>query len=118
MFAKRAEKTTPMWGMTQTDRFHGDAEGRKFVAGNNSVPRSRPVISRSTFMEDYRRILSGNVRTKPSYADCWLIGSVGELDVLAEYDTPNGHVVVGTAADGETEYNLTPSEYTSPDAVN
>ncbi|WP_400236458.1 ATPase, T2SS/T4P/T4SS family [Methanomethylophilus alvi] len=118
MFAKRAEKTAPIWGMTQTDRFHGDAEGRKFVAGNNSVPRSRPVISRSTFMEDYRRILSGNVRTKPSYADCWLIGSVGELDVLAEYDTPNGHVVVGTAADGETEYNLTPSEYTSPDAIN
>ncbi|WP_400240711.1 ATPase, T2SS/T4P/T4SS family [Methanomethylophilus alvi] len=118
MFAKRAEKTAPIWGMAQTDRFHGDAEGRKFVAGNNSVPRSRPVISRSTFMEDYRRILSGNVRTKPSYADCWLIGSVGELDVLAEYDTPNGHVVVGTAADGETEYNLTPSEYTSPDAVN
>ena len=118
MFAKRAEKTAPIWGMTQTDRFHGDAEGRKFVAGNNSVPRSRPVISRSTFMEDYRRILSGKVRTNPSYADCWLIGSVGELDVLAEYDTPNGHVVVGTAADGETEYNLTPSEYTSPDAVN
>ena len=52
MFAKRAEKTASAWGMTQTDRFRGDTERRKFVAGNNSVPRSRPVISRSTFMED------------------------------------------------------------------
>ncbi len=83
-----------------------------------SVQKSRPVFSGSTFMEDYRKVLSGNVRTKPPYADCWLIGSIGELDVIAEYDTPSGHVVVGTASDGETEYNLTPAEYTNSDAVN
>jgi hypothetical protein len=76
------------------------------------------VISRGTLMEDYRKTLSGNVRTKPSYADCWLIGNIGELEVMAEYDTPSGHVVVGTASDGEIEYNLTPAEYTNTDAVN
>ena len=69
-------------------------------------------------MEDYRRIISGNVLSKPSYADCWLVGSIGELERSAEYDTPSGHVVVGTAADGEMEYNLTPSEYASTDAAN
>lgn len=102
----------------QAGRFREAADGRGFFTGSGNMPRPRPVISRSTFMEDYRRILSGNVRIKPSYADCWLIGSIGELDVMAEYDTPNGHVVVGTAADGEMEYNLTPTEYTSSDAVN
>lgn len=80
--------------------------------------RAPSVISRSTFMEDYRRIISGNVLSKPSYADCWLVGSIGELERSAEYDTPSGHVVVGTAADGEMEYNLTPSEYASTDAAN
>jgi hypothetical protein len=80
--------------------------------------RAPSVISRSTFMEDYRRIISGNVLSKPSYADCWLVGSIGELERSAEYDTPSGRVVVGTAADGEMEYNLTPSEYASTDAAN
>jgi len=89
-----------------------------FVSGGDSLARERPVVARSTFMEDYRKIVSGHVRIKPSYADCWLIGSAGELEVLAEYATPNGRVVIGTAADGETEYNLTPAEYTTSDALN
>lgn len=89
-----------------------------FVPGGDSLARERPVVARSTFMEDYRKIVSGHVRIKPSYADCWLIGSAGELEVLAEYATPNGRVVIGTAADGETEYNLTPAEYTTSDALN
>lgn len=96
------------------------AEGRPvFVPGaNSSLPKEKEMVAKSTLMEDFRRIVSGNVRTKPSYADCWLVGSVGDLDVMEEYDTPNGRVVIGTASDGETEYNLLPSEYTNSDAVN
>ena len=108
-----------------------DGRGRGRSASDSDMPgiraappmpsagrRAPSVISRSTFMEDYRRIISGNVLSKPSYADCWLVGSIGELERSAEYDTPSGHVVVGTAADGEMEYNLTPSEYASTDAAN
>ncbi|AGI47967.1 Type IV secretory pathway, VirB11 components,-related ATPase involved in archaeal flagella biosynthesis [Thermoplasmatales archaeon BRNA1] len=99
------------------NRIEGLEEGQ-FVAGTNNVPDSPAMISKSTFMEDFRRIVSGNVRTKPSYADCWLVGSIGELEKIAEYDTPSGHVVIGTAEDGEVEYNLTPAEYVASDAVN
>ncbi len=93
-------------------------EPQVYIPGSDFLPRSRPVVAKSTFMEDFRKVVADNVRIKPSYADCWLIGSVGELEVIAEYQTPNGRVVIGTAADGETEYNLTPSEYTNSDALN
>ncbi|MDD2626552.1 MAG: type II/IV secretion system ATPase subunit [Methanomethylophilus sp.] len=89
-----------------------------YIPGGDSLPRVRPVVTKSTFMEDFRKIVADHVRIKPSYADCWLIGSVGELETIAEYATPNGRVVIGTVADGETEYNLTPSEYTNSDALN
>ena len=89
-----------------------------FFAGQNSVPAPQPVIQRSGMREDLKKIISANVRTKPSYADCWLVGNVGKIDVLEEYDTPSGHVAIGTAADGEYEYNLTPLEYTSSESLN
>ncbi len=89
-----------------------------FIPGGTSVPAPTPVTPRSTFMENLRRIVTSDTRTKPRYADCWLIGNVGQLDIITEYDTPSGHVVIGTAADGETEYSLAPTEYACSDAVN
>ena len=67
--------------------------------------------NRGPFADELRRSVRRNIRIKPTYADCWLIGNSSELDVVEEYDIPSGHVVIGTARDGETEYNLTPSEY-------
>ena len=67
----------------------------------------------SPFTEDLRRTVNANMRIKPSYADCWLIGRTADLDVIEEYDIPNGHVTIGTARDGEMEYNLVPSEYSA-----
>jgi len=58
------------------------------------------------------------MRTKPTYADCWLIGSADELDLISEYRLPGARVTIGTSSDGETEYNLSPDEYTSADSVN
>lgn len=95
-----------------------ESEPIPFYAGENSVPASEPVIQRSGLREDLKKIISCNVRTKPSYTDCWLVGNVGKIDVLEEYDTPSGHVAIGTALDGEYEYNLTPLEYTSSEAQN
>ena len=93
-------------------------ESVPFFAGQNSVPAPQPVIQRSGMREDLKKIIAANVRTKPSYADCWLVGNVGKIDILEEYDTPSGHVAIGTADDGEYEYNLTPLEYTSSESLN
>ncbi|MDR3074503.1 MAG: type II/IV secretion system ATPase subunit [Candidatus Methanoplasma sp.] len=59
-----------------------------------------------------------NIRTKPVYADCWLVGRKGDLENTFVYDPPGGKVTIGTAMDGETEYNLTPAEYSYPDSIN
>lgn len=70
------------------------------------------------FMDDFRIFAPADTRTKPLYSDCWLIGTPDILEKIEEYDTESGHVVIGIAPDGETEYNLTPSEYTGSDAIN
>jgi len=64
------------------------------------------------------KLSEGNVRSKPVYADCWLLGSKSDLENISEYDSPGGSVTIGTATDGEYEYNLTPIEYSYPDSMN
>ena len=88
------------------------------LTGTDCLPKAEDTVPKSTFMEDLRKLSSFDIRTKPPYSDCWLLGNPRNLDIIEEYDTPSGHVVVGTASDGETEYNLTPAEYTSNDTVN
>lgn len=69
-------------------------------------------------LESFGRLIYSNARVKPIFADCWLIGSADELDIIAEYRLPGAKVLIGTSPDGETEYNLTPYEYVSPESVN
>ena len=88
------------------------------VVGMNNVPASAPPVPQDGFREGMRNLINGNLRTKPRYADCWLLGNLGQIDMAEEYDTPSGHVIIGTSPDGETEYNLTPTEYTCSDTVN
>ncbi|MCQ2085391.1 MAG: type II/IV secretion system ATPase subunit [archaeon] len=90
----------------------------QFMQGGNNMPPQAPLVQRSPFMEELRTIMNSNTRTKPTYSDCWLVGSAKDLDILEEYDSPSGHVVIGTARDGEIEYNLTPTEYRCSDAIN
>lgn len=83
--------------------------------------RSREIAAEDTggdLLGGFRRMVDGNIRTKPAYADCWLIGSRDDLEEISSYDTSRGNVMIGTAADGETEYNLVPSEYMHPDSLN
>ncbi len=89
-----------------------------FLSGADDVPPAQDNVPKSTFMEDLRKLSSFDIRTKPAYSDCWLLGNPRNLDIIEEYDTSSGHVVVGTSPDGETEYNLTPTEYVSGDSVN
>lgn len=74
--------------------------------------------SSSSFMTEFGRIAENGMRTKPVYADCWLVGRRDDLEKIAEYDTLSGKVLIGTAVDGETEYNLMPNEYLHPDSLN
>lgn len=69
-------------------------------------------------LEDLEKVILSDLRVKPVYADCWLLGSSEDLDIISEYSLPGADVVIGTSVDGETEYNLTPNEYSSSDPVN
>jgi Type IV secretory pathway, VirB11 components, and related ATPases involved in archaeal flagella biosynthesis len=91
--------------------------------GETKYPKPNVIIpgtkdpSRS-LMDDLMIISENNLRIKPAYADCWLIGKKDDLENTRAYETPSGKVLIGTAADGETEYNLTPNEYSYPDSLN
>ena len=71
---------------------------------------------------DFASLFSGlaseNVRTKPSYTDCWMTNPPDGLRKIASYMIPYGSVLIGMSDDGETEYNLTPREYAYPDGLN
>ncbi|MBO4357541.1 MAG: type II/IV secretion system ATPase subunit [Candidatus Methanomethylophilaceae archaeon] len=74
--------------------------------------RVRPSIP--PLMESLAKIERRSARKKPVYADTWLIGSSDELDEKETYETDAATIVIGTAEDGETEYNITPNEYNYP----
>ncbi len=77
----------------------------------------RKIPSVGAFMENLEHITE-DVRVKPTYSDCWLVGKRSDLETMAEYDTSNGKVLIGIASDGEIEYNLIPNEYGYPDSLN
>jgi type IV secretory pathway ATPase VirB11/archaellum biosynthesis ATPase len=81
------------------------------------VQRALPHDQKS-LLEGLILLSEKNVRSKPVYADCWLVGKKVDLEKLADYESPGGSVAIGTAVDGETEYNLTPIEYSYPDSMN
>ncbi len=101
--------------------------GKGFGTGSNNMgaatlfspnPPERLHTNTTGLLENFGRLIQSNARVKPIFADCWLIGSADELDVIAEYCLPGARVLIGTSPDGETEYNLTPYEYVSPESVN
>lgn len=115
-----------IWGGGPMDDYgtsgvFGGAE-EKAEKTNGPVPRyGAPVRLESNtagLVADIGKIAASNMRVKPTYADCWLIGSADELDIVSEYRLPGAGVIIGTSSEGETEYNLTPDEYTSADSIN
>ena len=84
-------------------------------------PPERPLPhphDRRSVLEALIALSENNVRSKPAYADCWLVGKKSDLESIMEYESPGGRVSIGAASDGETEYNLTPIEYSYPDSMN
>ena len=82
------------------------------------TPPKPPAQDRRSLSDGLILLSESNVRSKPVYADCWLVGNKGDLENTSNYDSPGGSVTIGTAADGEFEYNLTPIEYSYPDSMN
>lgn len=80
--------------------------------------RGTPQGPPSDFAGRFATLVSMDVRSKPSYTDCWIAGSSDGLRPLASYVTPQGSVLVGVTEDGEVEYNVTPREYAYPDGLN
>ena len=81
--------------------------------GTGAVLTRRP----STFSEVFSELAMADVRTKPSYTDCW-VTAVPELQPIASYMTDMGSVSIGMSDGGETFYAVTPREYAYPDALN
>ena len=91
----------------------------KQICGPGAEKTKRTLSSDPKSMLDGLTTISeSNIRYKPIYADCWLIGKKGDLENTSAYDSPGGNVTIGTAIDGETEYNLMPVEYSYPDSIN
>jgi type IV secretory pathway ATPase VirB11/archaellum biosynthesis ATPase len=125
---------------SENDRYgKRPVDGKRYSAGDAcmqpeyevEIPVRRPEPPRPAekvqkpLAPDRRSLLEGlihlsenNVRSKPVYADCWLVGKKGDLENTFDYESPGGGVTIGTAVDGETEYNLMPAEYSYPDSMN
>ncbi len=67
-----------------------------------------------SMMESLARIDVRSAKRKPVYADTWVIGGSDGLQVTETYETDAATIIIGTAEDGEMEYNIVPNEYNYP----
>ena len=91
-------------------------EGPFFESGWEPQPHD-PSASKNDFTSLFASMVVKDIRSKPSYTDCWLTYP-SDVRVLARYDTHSARVTVGLTDDGQTEYSAIPSEYGLPDSVN
>ena len=82
------------------------------VEKKETAPVSGPSVP--PIMESLSLIQRKTVRRKPVYADTWTVGDASELQRLEGYETDDATVIIGTAEDGEIEYNIVPNEYNYP----
>ena len=82
------------------------------VEKKDPVPVSKPSVP--PIMDSLSLIQRKTIRTKPVYADTWTVGDASELQKLEGYETDAATIIIGTADDGEIEYNIVPNEYTYP----
>jgi len=82
------------------------------------IPHPEELTSFDDLRTAYGKIVSGDIRIKPSYTDCWVMNPSDDLRVTVSYRTPYCGVTVGTSLNGEAEYDILPLEYAYPDALN
>lgn len=113
--------------------FDGDGSEEDFGESGIPMPRERPRSAsfnvddppehssgtdRPGFTQLFASLASEDVRTKPSYAGCWMTAAPGEMERIVSYMTDQSSVLIGTIPGGEVEYNVTPREYAYPDGLN
>ena len=82
------------------------------VEKKETVQVTRPSVP--PVLDSLSLLQRKTIRTKPVYADTWTVGDASELQKLEGYETDSATVIIGTADDGEIEYNIVPNEYTYP----
>lgn len=97
---------------------HPMGRPRSVSVDTSAPPERRGKVPPSDFASAFAVLASRDVRTKPSYTDCWITNPPDGLKPLASYMTDCGSVLVGVSPDGEVEYNVTPREYAYPDELN
>ena len=63
-----------------------DAVGRSFDRGEQPMPHD-PFASKNDFTSRFSALVAKDVRTKPSYTDCWLTSPSNEIKVISRYNT-------------------------------
>ncbi|TQS85232.1 MAG: hypothetical protein A3208_04515 [Candidatus Methanoprimaticola hominis] len=105
-------------GVASLDPFPSTPQGSKVATIDPSSPLlGTPRPKDRTLPELFGAIACEDVRTKPSYTDCWVAGTP-ELRTIASYMTQDAAVTIGESAGGEAYYCVTPREYAYPDPLN
>ncbi len=98
------------WDDAETD------EGPFFESDRETQPHD-PLASKNDFTSLFGAMVVKDVRSKPSYTNCWLTYP-SDVKVLSKYRTGAASVTIGLTDDGQTEYSVIPSEYSLPDDMN
>ena len=106
-----------MNGLTSDVMAIEDVPVRVREAPENKVIEKKEEPAVPAIMDSLSKIGKRSVKVKPTYADTWAVGSADELQVTERYETDAATVVIGTAEDGETEYNIIPNEYDYPQGL-
>lgn len=82
------------------------------------VERTVPSIGGGEFGRLFSSLVSGNVRTKPSYTDCWILEPTPDSSPISRYTTDDCTVSICRCPDGAIEYSVTPREYGYTEPLN
>lgn len=80
-------------------------------------PIAENKVSVPPILESLSSMTSRSIMSKPVYADSWTVGNKDSLELIESYETEYAEVNVGTAPDGEIEYNIVPNEYSYPSSM-
>lgn len=86
------------------------------VSDEGTIPVAS--VSDECRTSSFSAMIERDSRMKPSYTDCWVMNPPSGMRVTSSYRTPFCGVTIGTCDDGETEYDVSPLEYSYPDGLN
>lgn len=109
-------------GDAEYESYLDDSRQHNSIEVVNTQKRKVTLPQRMETPPDILRSLSrlgrSDVRSKPLYSDCWVLGDRDDIEIAENYLIPLGEVVVGNAFDGQMEYHLIPYEHIFDDATN